>query len=201
MKKVTVIYHVILCFIFSVSFFSCDSAENDFHSTTHIEVKDCNSLTVDDFDRFIGLDYGAEERELQYCLGDFTSGLFTADSSAFIYHFNRVDRVPISVWVSTETGKVVTIFMEVVSIGENFQLDLEEAISEFNILDCDASWFGLSVEEIKARMGEPSEEAMSAEGVTLLSYDSDDFLFTVAFKEYEQQENQCSSVSVNWFYQ
>ncbi len=161
---------------------------------------DCSNNEVVDFNRFLGIDYGTEEHLLESKLGKFTGGAFTSDSSSFIYSFNRVNRVPISVWVNAKTGKINTIFMEVISLGENFDADLEAAVQEFSIDPCDVVWFGMSAKDIKGKLGAPAEEAVSAEGVTLLSYDSDDFLITVAFKIYEQQENKCSSISINWFH-
>ncbi len=168
---------------------------------TGLVVETCNTKTIENFDQFLGVQYGDEEQVLASKLGKFTSGIYTEDSAAFIYHFNRVDRVPVSVWVSTSTGKVITIFMEVVSLNENFNADLEKAITEFNIDFCESSWFGLTAGGIKNRLGTPSEEAYSDNGVLLLSYDSNDFFYTVAFKIYPQQNKKCSSVSVNWFYQ
>lgn len=161
---------------------------------------DCSNAELSDFNRFLGLDYGAEEILLESTLGKFTGGYYTIDSATFIYTFDRITRVPISVWVNTKTSKINTIFMEVISLGENFDADLEKAVEEFSIDPCEANWFGLSVDEIKAKLGEPSEEAVSAEGITLLTYDSEDYLITAAFKIYAAQEDRCSSVSINWFY-
>ncbi|MFT5822946.1 MAG: hypothetical protein ACI8ZM_004203 [Crocinitomix sp.] len=161
---------------------------------------DCSNAKITDFSQFLGLDYGAEEILLESKLGAFTGGYYTADSTIFIYSYDRVSRVPISVWVNTKTNKINTIFMEVISLGKNFEEDLEDAVQEFSIEPCDANWFGLSTDEIKAMLGEPNEEAVSAEGITLLSYDSEDYLITVAFKIYAAQDDRCSSVSINWFY-
>ena len=58
---------------------------------------------------------------------------------------------------------------------------------------------GLTAEQIIAKLGEPAEDAVSRENVHLLTYDSDDFEIAVAFKIYPE-ENKCSSIAVNWFY-
>lgn len=175
------------------------NAESELELETEF-TEDCLLTSLSDFDQFLGLDYGGEEIMLESKLGKFTGGDYAPDSSSFIYYYNRVDRVPISVWVNTTTGKINTVFMEVISLDKNFEDDLEEALEEFSIDPCEAYWFGLTAEEIKARLGTPAEEAVSSKGVTLLSYDSEDFLITVAFKIYDQQSGKCSSVSVNWFY-
>jgi hypothetical protein len=161
---------------------------------------DCPSASIADFNQFLGMEYGGEELLLESKMGKFTGGDYTPDSSSFIYYYNRVDRVPISVWVNTKTSKINTVFMEVISLDNNFDADLEKAVEEFSIHPCESRWFGLTTDEIKARLGEPAEEAVSSEGFTLLSYDSEDFLIAVAFKIYDEQSGKCSSVSVNWFY-
>ncbi|NOQ75065.1 MAG: hypothetical protein GQ574_23835 [Crocinitomix sp.] len=160
----------------------------------------CSNAKLTDFDQFLGLEYGDEEILLESKLGEFTGGYYTVDSATFIYTYDRVSRVPISVWVNPKTSKINTVFMEVISLGKNFDADLAKAVQEFSINPCDAMWFGLSAEEIKAKLGEPDEEAVSSEGITLLTYDSEDYLITVAFKIYAAQDNRCSSVSINWFY-
>lgn len=186
-------------FLVLAAFISCEGTKPvDESETPTIPEKETTISGA--FSQFLGIDYGMEEQLLQSRLGKFTSGNYTADSSAFIYYFNRVDRVPISVWVSAKTAKVITVFMEILSLGENFDADLERAIDEYQISREDASWFGLTAEEIKAKMGLPAEEAVSEEGVLLLSYDLHNYLCTVAFKIYPQQDHKCSSVSVNWFY-
>lgn len=178
---------------------SCEGTESP-NEPKSPPIADKDTTIAGAFSQFLGIDYGMEEQLLQSRLGKFTSGNYTADSSAFIYYFNRVERVPISVWVSTKTAKVITIFIEVLSLGENFEADLAKAINEYQISPEDASWLGLTAQEIKAKMGPPAEEAVSKEGVSLLSYDLHHYLCTVAFKIYPQQDHKCSSVSVNWFY-
>ena len=165
-----------------------------------IEQDPCDAINADSFDSFLGVDYGTKELMLNGLLGRFTSGEYSPDSSSFIYHYDRVDRVPLRVWVNAGSGNVATIFMEVLSLKENFEIDVEQAAEEFNMSDCDVAWFGMSPEDVKARMGHPSEESYSDSGVLLLSYDSRDFLHTIAFKFYPEQDNRCSSISVNWFY-
>ena len=163
-------------------------------------ITECPSTSLTDFNQFLAFEYGDEDLLLESKMGKFTGGDYTLDSSSFIYYYNRVDRVPISIWVNTKTGKINTIFIEVISLGKNFEADLEKAVEEFSIHPCESLWFGLTTDEIKSRLGEPAEEAVSSQGFTMLSYDSEDFLIAVAFKIYDQQSGKCSSVSVNWFY-
>lgn len=160
----------------------------------------CDTASILDFDEFLGVQYGDEEKLLRAKLGNFTKGFYTPDSLHFVYEFNRVDRVPVSVWVNPNSMMVNTVFMEVLSLGETFDNDLQAAVEEFKMNTCESKWFGRSPTEIKQLLGTPAEEATDDQGVLLLSYDSPDFLYTVAFKFYPQQAHKCSSVSVNWFY-
>lgn len=197
-KRISKLVSGLLILVFAI-LFSC----NQTNTVGEIEkpISQVNNQTISgEFSQFLGIEYGMEEHLLQSRLGKFTSGNYSPDSSIFIYYYNRVDRVPISVWVNTKSAKVITVFMEVLSLGENFDSDIERAIKEYGITASDAAWFGLSAEEIKAKMGQPSEEAVSKDGVLLLSYDLYNFQCAVAFKIYPQQDNRCSSISVNWFY-
>lgn len=198
--KVKTLFRILmLSLVVGLMLGSCSGSEDEADSDP-VSQDPCANLSVEDFDQFLGVKYGTKELLLQDKLGNFTGGEYTADSSAFIYRFNRIERVPLSVWVNATTGKVITIFMEVLSLEQNFESDLAKAKEEFNMSECDASWFGMTAKEIKNRMGEPAEEAISNKGVTLLSYDSESYLYTVAFKMYPEQDSLCSSVSVNWFY-
>lgn len=160
----------------------------------------CKGKSVEEFDSFIGIKYGTGELEIEKVLGSFTGGEYTSDSSAFIYYFNRIDRVPISIYVNAKSGKVETIFMEVLSYADNFNDDLDKAKDEFKMTDCDTYYFGMKEDEVKKAMGEPAYEETLEDGVKSISYDSDSYKYSVNFKFYPEQENMCSSIMVNWFY-
>ncbi len=209
-EKTTKMRHFLLL-ILSISFLitACGGSENEENSNTtiqnneldEVEIIPCDELTVEDFDEFLGIKYGSKELNLESKVGKFTGGEYSADSAAFIYYYNRVERVPISVWVNAKTSKVETIFMEVLSYSdENFEKDLKNAVDEFNISTCDASWFGMKESAIVKRLGEPSVEESLKDNVRSISYDSQDFIYAVNFKFYPDQQNKCSSISLNWFY-
>ncbi len=159
------------------------------------------TIQKNDFTTFLGVEYGMEELSLENTLGKFVSGAYTKDSSAFIYYFNRIPRSPISVWVDSKTSKVVTIFMEVLSFEENFQSDLELAIKEFKISEEDSKWFGMTRDQIIQELGEPVSEKIDKEKTTILTYNSENLKKHAEFKIYPSQDNKCSSVSINWFYE
>lgn len=161
---------------------------------------ECANSDVNAFDNFLGITYGMTELELESKLGKFTGGAYTADSTAFIYYFKRLENAPVTVWVNAKSGKVETIFMEILGYEQYFQEDLNEAITEFKISECDSRFFGMKYEELVEDMGKPSAEETIEGGVKSVSYDSKDYKYSVNFKFYPEQENMCSSVSVNWFY-
>lgn len=190
-------------------FYSCNSTENEEAKNETEDVvaeevkpiKGCETFSVEDFDKFLGVRYGTHELNLERRLGKFTGGEYTQDSSSFIYYYNRVDRVPISVWVNAKSGKVQTIFMEVLSYTDiNFESDLRKAKQEFEITDCDISWFGIYEKDVQQRLGEPAISEYLEDSVKSVSYDSEDYLYSVNFKFYPSQKEKCSSISINWFY-
>jgi len=184
MKKIKLFSPVFLL----VAFIACSSKP------------DCPNSDIKNFDTFLGVKYGANELELKPILGDFTGGEYTADSLAFIYYFKRVENAPVSVWVNGESGKVETIFMEILGYEEVFHQDVKDAIEEFKMDECESRFFGMKYDELIEAMGKPTAEETLDEGVKSVSYDSDDYKIAVNFKFYPSQEDMCSSISVNWFY-
>jgi hypothetical protein len=164
----------------------------------------CEKESVEDWDNFIGIQYKTNELDLEKIIGDFTGGEYTADSSAFIYYFKRVERAPVTVWVNGKTGNVETIFMEILGYEDYFEGDVEAAAEEFNMKECDTKWFGMSPQEVIDAMGKPAKDEMKedkeGQGVRSISYDSEDFTISVNFKFYDSQGGMCSSISLNWFY-
>lgn len=161
---------------------------------------DCPNSDVNKFDNFLGISYGMSELELEAKLGNFTGGEYTSDSTAFIYYFKRIENAPVTVWVNSESGKVETIFMEILGYEEYFQSDLDEAIKEFSMSECDSRFFGMKYDELVQEMGKPAADETIEGGVRSVSYDSKDYKYSVNFKFYPEQADMCSSVSVNWFY-
>ncbi len=177
--------------------FSCDGTEN----TPSVEdVWECDLLEIDDFHSFLGLEYGMEEHELKATLGDFTGGRFTADSSEFIYYFNRVERAPLSVWVDVESHRVVTIFIELIGLRDAFELDRATFLEEFLVSECDASWIGARDMVIRERLKIPESDVIDTEGVLSLLYSTQKNDCKVMFKFYPEQDQKCSSIVVNWVY-
>ncbi len=164
------------------------------------EEEQCPEVSIEDWDSFVGIDYGTNELDLEDKIGNFTGGEYTSDSSAFIYYFNRVERVPLSVWVNGDNGQVQTIFIEILSYEANFETDLQNATDEFKIDPCQSRFFGMTQKEVKDVMGDPQSTNKLEEGVVSLAYDSEGLKYMVNFKFYPSQGDKCTSISVNWFY-
>ena len=163
------------------------------------EIDQCGKRSIEDFRSFMVFDYGNDEKFLTAKLGSFSKGNFSTYSTYFIYYYDRIPRVPVQVWVHAKSGKIITLFIEVLSLKSLFTEDLDLAKVEYGIGECEVKYMGLTAEQIIAKLGEPAEDAVSRENVHLLTYDSDDFEIAVAFKIYPE-ENKCSSIAVNWFY-
>lgn len=157
-------------------------------------------LSADDFDNFLGITYGMNELLLESKLGPYTGGEYTSDSLSFVYYFKKIEGVPISVWVDAKSQKVITIFMEILGYEELFQADLDEAIKEYSMSECESRFFGMTFEELKAVMGEPAKDEVIKDGIRSVDYDSKDYKYSVNFKFHPAQNNLCSAISVNWFY-
>ncbi len=173
----------------------------DSTKTEVLKIDTCAEKTnVDDFDNFLGITYGMNELFLEKILGKFTGGEYTSDSTAFLYYFKEIKGAPITVWVDSESQKVITIFMEILGAEEWFQSDLNSAIEAYNISTCDSYFFGLTYEALVTRMGKPTSEELLKGDIRSVDYDSANLKYSVNFKFYPDQDNLCSSVAVNWFY-
>ena len=198
--------------LFAIAVISCGGGDGNAENLEDLEngteegadrpdkIVDCNKKSVEDWDNFIGISYGANELDLEKIIGKFTGGEYTADSSAFIYYFKRVDRAPVTVWVNGKTGNVETIFVEILGYEEYFASDLDDLTNEFNLKECDTKWYGMKPTQLIGVMGKPAKDESKEDGVRSMIYDSKKFDISVNFKFYESQGGVCSSISVNWFY-
>lgn len=160
---------------------------------------DCANSDMNAFDSFLGVSGETKEIDLTKLLGETTGGYYTEDNQNFIYTYHALPDVPIAVAVNANTTKVETVLMEVLSLDEDFEKDLEKAKLKYNMESCDSRFFGMTKEEVIAEMGEPDSEDEQEEGVSSINYNSDDLKTAVNFKFYAEQDNKCSSIIVNWF--
>ncbi|MBK9591940.1 MAG: hypothetical protein IPO32_10675 [Crocinitomicaceae bacterium] len=57
---------------------------------------------------------------------------------SFIYTYHALIDAPIAVAVNANTTKVETVLMEILSLGEDFEKDLEKAKKKYNLDLCDS---------------------------------------------------------------
>ena len=164
----------------------------------------CDDLEIEDFDRFLGIKFNTGEAELKSVMGESSGGEYTNDKSAFMYYYKDTKRVPVTVYVDAETGDVETIFMEILGLNDNFDQDVQKADDDFNIKECHLDLFGKQPKEIISIFGQADkdniEEDSVEEGVRHLVYYSSDDKIALSFKFYQSQDNQMSSLMVDWFH-
>lgn len=163
-----------------------------------ISGNDCENSDINSFNTFLGISNETTELELSALLGDATGGYYSEDNKNFIYDYRKLADSPVSVAVNATTSTVETVFMEVLTVGVDFDNDLQIAIDHYKISDCDARFFGLTRTEIIDEMGEPMFEATDDKGVQTLEYNSSNFKTSVIFKCYPEQAFRCSSIIVSW---
>lgn len=206
----------------SFLFFACesvvDTSENTTESTTDEntplsdreeltkEKKElrCDHINVEDFRHFLGLKYGTNESELKGILGKASSGEYNDSETAFKYKYTNTKRVPLIVYVNSETGDVETIFIEVLGLGVNFEQDVKKADEDFEIDPCHLSLFGQSPKEILSIFGQADSDKVNdtktEENVRQLIYYNDRNDISVTFKFYKSQDNVLSSIAVDYYY-
>jgi hypothetical protein len=149
----------------------------------------------------LNIPYGQSEVSLDSVLGHFTGGEYTADSTAFVYFFKRLQTAPITIWSNIKTGKVETIYVEILSMDEQFPKDVIALADEFNMKACEAVFFGMQADQIMEELGKPDKDVRNdEEGYRSIYYDSKDLKIALNFRCYDAQEKKCSAISVNWFY-
>lgn len=159
----------------------------------------CENSDIAKFDSFLGIDASTRENELTLVLGDFTGGYYSEDNTQFIYNFYSVPDAPVSVVVNATTSKVETVMMEVLTMDEEFQKDLQEGIERFKIDECESRFFGMTYDQLIEALGEPTNEETLTGNIKQLTYSSPENDRSITFKFYPEQDNICSTVIMNWF--
>lgn len=175
---------------------ACDEASDQSSNSTN----ECDTVNAEDFKDFLGLSYGMPETKVDDILGTSTGGEYVSDSSRFIFYYNGVDRVPLSIWTNGENTAVETVFIEVLSAEEQFEADKTAAIEKYDLDPCDIRYMGMTSDQIIAIMGQPDDKRTLEKGVRQIAYDTEDYSCNVCFKFYEKQGDICSSIRVTWFY-
>ena len=193
-------YKLIFGLVLFVSIISCAGTVQKELDDEVEEVK-CEKSSVNDFDEFLNIPYGISELYIDTILGKSTGGSYSEDSTAFLYEFKNIDTAPITVWSNGKTGKVETVFVEILSLEDGFKSDVRALAETYNMKSCEALFLGMMAEEIIEKLGKPDKDVRNEEkGFRSIFYDSKDLRIALNFKCYDSQEKMCSSISVNWFY-
>ncbi|MCH2234294.1 MAG: hypothetical protein MK078_08585 [Crocinitomicaceae bacterium] len=160
----------------------------------------CKPKKVDDFDQFIGMDYGYKEIELEQRFGELYFGEYSEDSLSFLYYFEGESRTPITVACDAKQGLVTNILIEVLTLDENFDKDVDVISVKYDFSECDMQYFGMTEKEIKQELGEPLYNEELEGGVKSITYQTEIKKVAVNFKFYPEQDYVCSSVMILWFY-
>ena len=167
------------------------------------EIRPCDDLNLSSFEEFIGLNKNTNEVELKTVFGKSTNGEYTDDKLTFIYEFNSIERVPVSVYVDAESGKLETVFIEILGFEDAFRTDVKAAQSKYPISECHANLFGKNPNELLSLFGEAKSDEAKLDSfgreVRTIVYDKPEENIMISFSFYPSQENKLSSIIVDWF--
>jgi hypothetical protein len=162
----------------------------------------CKDISIEDFDKFLGIKNTNKEKDLTEIMGKSSGGEYTAEKDRFKYYYKETKRVPVTIYVNAESGAIETIFMEILGLNENFDQDVMKADEDFNIDECQLSLFGQTPKEILALFGQADKDNIGdnsvEEDVRTLVYYSEDESIAITLKFYKSQDNMMSSLMVDW---
>jgi len=174
-------------------------SEND--SINDVEM--CKSVSVNSFSQFLNISNTTKESDLKKILGKAHGGSFTDDKLVFIYRYEGLDRVPISAYVNSESGKVQTISMEVLGLNKNFDNDIEKAVTKYIKNPCQAIILDKTPTQVIGILGSPPVDNITADNVEseirTLRYKSDSGDINLRLNFYPSQNYRLSSIIVDWY--
>lgn len=192
----------IFLFFLLVIIVSCnnESSEND----RLIALKrSCKSITIDDFKSFLSIGQSTPEAQIKEILGKSTGGSYSDNKATFIYNFEGTKRVPIKVYVNAESGRIETVFLEILGLGKNFEIDVEQAKSDYPINECHSQLYGKQPKGIIEIFGQASIDNLKKDNVEndvrVLRYFSEDKKIALTLNFYPSQSYKMSSIVVDWF--
>ncbi len=169
---------------------------------THVVENTCGEISINDFKTFLTIGETTPEVELKKILGASTGGHYSDDKSTFIYAYERIKRVPIKVYVNAKSGKIKTVFMEILGLKENFDVDVKKAKINYPIDECHAFLYGKQPKEIIELFGQANKDNLKVdnveENVKVLQYYAEDEKTAITLNFYPSQEYRLSSIVVDW---
>jgi len=214
MKKITFIVAILLATGLSSCSSNSDDTKAEIEKQTNDILKDilnedtssdCGDFTIKDFNTILGLNYGDTKEKINEVLGQEDSAHFTSNRSQFQYYFTSTKRVPLIVSINPNDNKIETVFIEVLGTGANFKQDILKAEEDFNVEACIIDLLGQKPKDLLKKFGQANsdnmKESAQEQGVRTLTFLTEDTFTMVTFKFYPSQDNQLSSITVNWFYE
>lgn len=111
--------------------------------------------------------------------------------------------MPIKVYVNAESGGIETVFMEILGLDKNFEIDVKKAKSDYPLNACHAQLYGKQPKEIIDIFGQASVDNLKKDNVEadvrVLRYFSDDKKIALTLNFYPSQNYKMSSIVVGWF--
>ena len=190
-------------FVFlAFSLFACQQESK--HIDREIAIANtCEQLSLEDFKSFLTITSATAEADIKNILGKSTGGTYSDDKSVFIYAFEGTKRVPIKVYVNSESGNIETVFMEILGLKKNFDIDVKKAKADYPLDDCHASLYGKQPKEIIEIFGQAAKDNYKEDNVEadvrVLRYYTEDEKIAVTFNFYPSQDYRMSSIVVDWF--
>lgn len=214
MKKITFIVSIFLATGLSSCSSNSEDTKAEIEKQTNDILKDilnedtssdCDNFTIKDFNTILGLNYGDTKEKINEVLGQEDSAHFTSNRSQFQYYFTSTKRVPLIVSINPNDNKIETVFIEVLGTGANFKQDILKAEEDFNVEACIIDLLGQKPKDLLKKFGQANsdnmKESAQEQGVRTLTFLTEDTFTMVTFKFYPSQDNQLSSITVNWFYE
>jgi len=188
-----IVVTLILFVAFGIS--SCDSNKKS--------VQTCNVVDIESFSSFLGLTIETPELEIKRILGQSTEKEYSEDRLTFIYEFDKIETIPVTVYVDAESGRIKTIFIELLGLGSNYSNDLRKVKSKFPLSTCHAYLFGMSPNQVMGTLGSPDYDEVIDDNVETdvrsLVYLTEDGSTDVTLYFYPSQQNRLGSINVDWY--
>ncbi|MFK8045958.1 MAG: hypothetical protein AB8B72_10720 [Crocinitomicaceae bacterium] len=170
---------------------------------TYDKVQSCESVSVNSFSNFLNVAAKTKESDLKKILGKASGGSFTDDRLVFIYKYESLKRIPISVYVNAETGKVQTVTIEVLGLNKNFDTDIEKASKKYFKNTCHSILLGKTPIQIIDIMGRPYLDNLTTDNVETevrtLEYVTESGKINLRLNFYQSQNYRLSSIVVDWY--
>ena len=135
---------------------------------------DCNEMSVDDFDGFLGIYESTEEASFKDIIPGVAHGEYTEDSTVFQYIFDDIEDVSTYINVDAASGNVLFYNLLLDSQSKKELENTQKRMMEnYDIDKCHSQFFMMSQDEIEKIMGDDNFTHELESGDYWLEYDDD----------------------------